>query len=88
MATTTSKPGSTPLSPANSPSEGLRIPPLTAISLVLAFAGTGVASYLTSVHYDDNLLLCGLGDCEAVQQSKYAEIAGVPVARTSNPRRR
>ncbi|HEY7031354.1 MAG TPA: vitamin K epoxide reductase family protein [Thermomicrobiales bacterium] len=80
MATTTSKPGSTPRSLASTHPDGARLPRLTAISLVLAVAGTGVAAYLTSVHYDDALLLCGVGNCETVQQSKYAEIAGIPVA--------
>src|SRR5262249_40873136 len=58
----------------------VRTPRLTAVSLVLALAGTGVAAYLTSVHYDDKLLLCGVGDCETVRQSRYAEVAGVPIA--------
>jgi uncharacterized membrane protein len=58
----------------------MRIPRLTAASLLLAIAGAGVAAYLTTVHYDERLLLCGVGDCETVQQSKYAEIAGIPVA--------
>jgi uncharacterized membrane protein len=80
MATTTSKRGSTPRSPANAHPGGARIPRLSAVSLVLALAGTGVAAYLTSVHYDDKLLLCGVGDCETVQHSRYAEIAGVPIA--------
>lgn len=75
MATLTSRPRSTPPSPVSA-----HLPRLTAVSLVLALAGTGVAAYLTSVHYDDALLLCGVGDCETVQQSKYAEIAGIPVA--------
>jgi uncharacterized membrane protein len=46
----------------------------------LAGAGIAVAAYLTVIHYDDRLLLCGAGDCHTVQQSKYAELAGIPVA--------
>ena len=77
---TASKPRSTPRSPVEFAADGARPSRLTAISLVLALAGTGVAAYLTSVHYDEKLLLCGVGDCETVQQSKYAEIAGIPIA--------
>jgi uncharacterized membrane protein len=80
VATTTSKPRSTPHSPAESISSSERPSLLPALSLVLALTGAGVAAYLTSVHYDEKLLLCGVGDCETVQQSKYAEIAGIPVA--------
>jgi len=46
-----------------------------------ALAGTALAAYLTWVHYDQSLLVCiAGGGCETVQQSAYAEIAGVPVA--------
>lgn len=49
---------------------------------VLALAGLGVAGYLTWVHYADLEPLCagGSGGCERVQNSEYAELAGVPVA--------
>jgi uncharacterized membrane protein len=47
----------------------------------VALAGAVVAGYLTWVHYDDAALVCVAGGgCETVQQSAYAEIAGVPVA--------
>jgi uncharacterized membrane protein len=47
----------------------------------LAFAGIAVAGYLTWVHFDDAALVCVAGGgCETVQESEYAEIAGVPVA--------
>jgi uncharacterized membrane protein len=50
-------------------------------ALVLALAGLAVAGYLTYVHYAELEPLCGLGgDCERVQTSVYAEVAGVPVA--------
>lgn len=46
-----------------------------------AAAGVVVAGYLTWVHFDDAALVCVAGGgCETVQQSAYAEIAGVPVA--------
>jgi uncharacterized membrane protein len=50
-------------------------------ALVLALAGLAVAGYLTYVHYAELEPVCGLGgDCERVQTSVYAEVAGVPVA--------
>ena len=40
-----------------------------------------VAGYLTWVHYDEAALVCVAGGgCETVQQSSYAELAGIPVA--------
>jgi uncharacterized membrane protein len=49
-------------------------------SLALATLGVMVATYLTDVHYNSDLLSCSIGDCHTVQSSTYAEIAGVPVA--------
>ena len=47
----------------------------------VALAGTAVAGYLTYVHYRPAALICtGGGGCEAVQESSYAELAGLPVA--------
>ncbi len=46
-----------------------------------ALAGTAVAAYLTYVHYRPAALICtGGGGCEAVQESSYAELVGLPVA--------
>jgi uncharacterized membrane protein len=42
--------------------------------------GTGLATYLTYVHFDEGALICTTGGCEQVQQSEYAELAGIPVA--------
>jgi uncharacterized membrane protein len=51
-----------------------------AASLV-AIAGLVVAGYLTWVHFEDAALVCVAGGgCETVQESEYAEVAGVPVA--------
>jgi uncharacterized membrane protein len=52
------------------------------ITLVLALIGTGIAGYLTWVHYGHLKIVClaGGGGCEKVQASSYAELAGVPVA--------
>ena len=49
--------------------------------LVLAVLGLGVAAYLTYVHYRGIKPVCGLGgNCEKVQTSQWADLAGVPVA--------
>ena len=51
-----------------------------AIALV-ALVGIGVAGYLTYVHYQPDALICtSSGGCETVQESSYAELAGIPVA--------
>ena len=48
---------------------------------LLALAGLAIAGYLTWVHFDDAALVCVAdGGCETVQESEYAEVAGVPVA--------
>ena len=49
---------------------------------VLALAGVGIATYLTFVHYADVKPFCvaGAGNCQKVQTSDYAELAGIPVA--------
>ncbi|HEX3453462.1 MAG TPA: vitamin K epoxide reductase family protein [Gaiellaceae bacterium] len=46
----------------------------------LAVAGLGVASYLTYSRYAGTQLYCATGGCETVQHSRYALIAGIPVA--------
>ncbi|HEX4747655.1 MAG TPA: vitamin K epoxide reductase family protein [Gaiellaceae bacterium] len=54
---------------------------LRSAAAIVALAGIGVAGYLTWVHFDDAALVCVAGGgCETVQQSEYAEVAGVPVA--------
>ena len=42
--------------------------------------GIAIAAYLTYVHYAHTQPICTTGGCEKVQKSKYAELAGVPVA--------
>ena len=50
-------------------------------SALLTLVGMGIASYLTVVHYADQPIVCSsIGDCELVNSSKYAKLAGVPVA--------
>jgi uncharacterized membrane protein len=53
---------------------------LNLVSLILAIAGVAVAGYLTYVHYNVGALVCGVGDCEIVQSSKYSEMFGIPIA--------
>ena len=54
---------------------------LRAALLVVSAAGIGVAAYLTYVHYEPAALICtSNGGCETVQGSKYAVVAGIPVA--------
>ncbi len=50
-----------------------------AIALV-ALAGAAVAAYLVYARYTHTQIACTTGGCETVQHSKYAKIAGVPVA--------
>ena len=47
---------------------------------VLAIAGAGVAAYLVYARYTGIRLACTTGGCETVQHSKYAKLAGIPVA--------
>lgn len=56
---------------------GARLP---LVSAGLAALGVAVSAYLTAIHYDEGLLVCGLSDCHTVQASDYAEILGIPVA--------
>jgi uncharacterized membrane protein len=75
------------------PRGGATVPPLSRfirleaatmlafLGFALALAGLGVATYLTVVHYAHQPIACtGLGDCEYVNSSEYADVAGVPVA--------
>jgi uncharacterized membrane protein len=49
---------------------------------VLAVAGAAVAAYLVVERYTGGTISCtsGGGGCETVQQSRYALLAGIPVA--------
>jgi uncharacterized membrane protein len=46
----------------------------------LSTLGIGIAAYLVHAHYAGTAIACATGGCETVQQSRYAEIFGVPVA--------
>src|SRR5206468_5345726 len=45
-----------------------------------AVIGGAIAAYLTVVHYSHVSPVCTTGGCQKVQQSRYAEAAGIPVA--------
>jgi len=47
----------------------------------LALFGLAISAYLTWIHYADVEPICtGISNCEKVQTSDYAELAGIPVA--------
>jgi len=51
------------------------------LSIGLTLLGLGVSAYLTWVKLTGNTASCGtVGDCESVNNSRYAEIGGVPIA--------
>jgi uncharacterized membrane protein len=60
----------------------MTFPRLHRTAVVLAVIGVGIAGYLTWVHYAGLKPLCagGTGGCERVQNSPYADLAGIPVA--------
>ena len=47
---------------------------------LLSLAGAAIAAYLVYTRYSGAAIFCSTGGCETVQGSKYAEVAGVPVA--------
>jgi uncharacterized membrane protein len=52
-----------------------------ALLLVLVVAGLGISSYLTYTHWAHASVACGgIGSCNEVNSSRYAEVAGIPVA--------
>ena len=54
---------------------------LRSAALLVTLAGIGIAGYLTWAHFADQSVVCVQGGgCEKVQESSYAEIAGIPVA--------
>jgi uncharacterized membrane protein len=54
---------------------------LRGASAAVAMVGLAIAVYLTAVHYTGGTPVCAIAHgCAVVQQSGYAELAGVPVA--------
>jgi uncharacterized membrane protein len=45
-----------------------------------AALGLGIAAYLTYARYAHETIACATGGCETVQSSRYAELAGIPIA--------
>jgi uncharacterized membrane protein len=67
-----------PLSAVASPD---RSRTLQGAMIALALVGLGIAAYLTVVHYAGASPICASSHgCETVQHSRYAELAGIPVA--------
>ena len=50
------------------------------MALLLAVLGTGIAAYLTYIHFAGIDPACTSGGCEKVQASEYSEVLGIPVA--------
>jgi uncharacterized membrane protein len=70
---------------AGAGSEGAATPALAiavpALLLALSVAGLGISSYLAYTHWADATIACGgVGNCNLVNNSEYAELAGIPVA--------
>jgi uncharacterized membrane protein len=70
---------------ARAGSEGVAEPAVTvavpALLLALSLAGLGVSSYLAYTHWAHATVACGgVGNCNLVNSSRYAELAGIPVA--------
>jgi uncharacterized membrane protein len=54
---------------------------LRLLTALVALVGAVLAGYLSSAHYAAGSLVCPVGGgCKTVQESEYAEIAGIPVA--------
>jgi uncharacterized membrane protein len=55
--------------------------PLWLASVLLALAGAVDSAYLAFLKFTGTVAACSdIGDCEAVNNSKYAEIGGIPLA--------
>ena len=70
---------------AGADGEGVAAPVLgvavPALLLALSVAGLGISSYLAYTHWADATIACGgVGNCNLVNNSRYAELAGMPVA--------
>lgn len=47
---------------------------------VLALIGAGIAGYLTYTHFKGSAPVCLTSGCEVVQNSRWSELFGVPIA--------
>lgn len=69
--------------PVPQPAAARRRPvqPLRIATGAVALIGLAIAAYLTVVHYTGDAPVCAIAHgCAVVQQSDYAELAGIPVA--------
>jgi uncharacterized membrane protein len=46
----------------------------------LALVTIGIAGYLVQGHYFGGSVVCSTGGCETVEQSRYSDVYGIPVA--------
>jgi uncharacterized membrane protein len=54
---------------------------LPILLVCLNFIGFGIATYLTVSHWGGEPIACaGVGDCNFVNSSRYASVAGVPIS--------
>jgi uncharacterized membrane protein len=54
---------------------------LRCLSIVMASVGLGISLYLGLLKITNSTAVCrGVGDCETVMLSRYAEIWGIPIA--------
>jgi uncharacterized membrane protein len=54
---------------------------LRRLSIVIASIGLADSAYLAWIKLSNNEILCyGIGECDVVNSSVYAEIAGIPIA--------
>ena len=54
--------------------------PIWLVSILLVLAGAADSAYLAFLKFTGTLAACSdIGDCEAVNNSKYAEIGGIPL---------
>ena len=55
--------------------------PIWLVSVLLVLAGAVDSAYLAFLKFTGTVAACSnIGDCEAVNNSKYAEIGGIPLA--------
>jgi uncharacterized membrane protein len=50
------------------------------VMATLAAVTSGIAGYLLYAHYTSGSVVCSTGGCETVEQSRHADVFGVPVA--------
>lgn len=50
-------------------------------AIVVGWIGLAVSGYLTWIKLTGSLAVCaGIGDCETVNSSRFAEVGGIPIA--------